>query len=266
MNRDTKSVILGLGEWKGRSDWPLPWVLTVDKHKVFGITLTANYRELLKINWEDQMGKLTRTMAAWAPRVLDNIRARAEALRVFALSKVWYKAQIIPLPKDVERRISEQIAAFLWRGQITRNVLGKATVALPVKRGGLNLPTVGLRCEVLRVRHLVRMMLSSRTKKHLNFWLGKSLDCEVLEEEWYVMRRGVGRGAKPVVITSPYFERWAALFKRARNKGVLDMDELDAVTTKQMYEKWIDLEREPEIVLEEVGKPWGTIWTRVAMG
>ena len=144
--------------------------------------------------------------------------------------------------------------------------MGKVTVVLTVKREKLNLPPVGLRCEVLRVRQLVRMMVSPRTRKHLNFWLGKSLDCNLLDEEWFVLRKGVSRGAKPVVITSPYFQKWAALFRKARTKGVVDIDELDTVTTRGMYAEWLSLQDEPEIVREEADKPWGTVWTRVASG
>ena len=172
LNRSSKSVILGLGGWRDREIWPLPWVKTVRSHKVFGIVLTASYQELLHLNWDEQVRKLGKTIAAWAPRVLDNIRARAEALRVFAVSQVWYRAQVLPIPKTSERKISEQVAAFLWRGQITRHVLSKSTVALPVKRGGLNIPEVGKRCEVLRVNKLVRMVTSIGTAKHLEFWMG----------------------------------------------------------------------------------------------
>ena len=72
---------------------------------MFGIVLTASYQELLHLNWDEQVRKLGKTIAAWAPRVLDNIRARAEALRVFAVSQVWYRAQVLPIPKTSERKI-----------------------------------------------------------------------------------------------------------------------------------------------------------------
>ena len=266
LNRSKKSVILGLGGWKDRKDWPLSWVKTVDKHKVFGIVLTARYQEMLKVNWEEQLQGLNKTIVSWASRVLDNVRARAEALRVFALSRIWYKAQILPLPRDVERRMEEQVSAFLWRGQITRHVLGKATVALPTKRGGLNLPLVGLRCEVLRVRQLVRMILSLRTRRHVTFWLGGKLGWEGLKEEWFVMRKGVRRGAKPVVITSPYYQKWAAMFLKAKAKGIIDVDDLENVTTRQMYAEWMNLQSEAMVVLEEPDKPWSTIWARLLSG
>ena len=109
---------MGLGAWKERKVWPIPWVKTVENQKVFGIILAADYKQILKLNWEDQLSKLTKTLASWAPRILENVRARAEALRVFALSQIWYRAQVLPLPKDYERRMSDLVLGFLWRGMI----------------------------------------------------------------------------------------------------------------------------------------------------
>jgi hypothetical protein len=38
LNRNRKTVILGLGAWAGRRDWPLPWLQAVDQAKVFWVT------------------------------------------------------------------------------------------------------------------------------------------------------------------------------------------------------------------------------------
>jgi hypothetical protein len=36
LNRIRMSLILGLGSWEGRQDWPLPWLLTASSLKVLG--------------------------------------------------------------------------------------------------------------------------------------------------------------------------------------------------------------------------------------
>ncbi len=36
LNRSTKSKLMGLGLWRGRTNWPLPWVESVQCFKVFG--------------------------------------------------------------------------------------------------------------------------------------------------------------------------------------------------------------------------------------
>ena len=117
------------------------------------------------------------------------------------------------------------------------------------------------------VRQMVRMMTSTRTRQHLQFWLGGKLGDGVMEEEsWFVMRPWAKVGTRPVVMNVPHFQKWAAKFKKARAKGVLDVNMLADVTTKQMYVDWLNMEPEPEVVLADPSKLWGDIWRRVSSG
>ena len=43
LNRSSKSVVLGLGEWCRRTEWPLKWLKTVTEMKVFGFIMTSSY-------------------------------------------------------------------------------------------------------------------------------------------------------------------------------------------------------------------------------
>ena len=104
------------------------------------------------------------------------------------------------------------------------------------------------------------------TRLQLKFWLGDRLGCDKLDGQWYVMRPGARFGAKPVIMTVPYFEKWAAKYKKAMSKEIIKEDELEAVTNKGMYSEWLKLEPEPGVVLVEVDKPWSTIWDRVSSG
>ena len=57
--------------------------------------------------------------------------------------------------------------------------------------------------------------------------------------------------------TMPYFEKWTAKYKKAKSKEIIKEDELEAVTNKGMYSKWLKLEPDPRAVLVEVEKPSG---------
>ena len=59
LNRSSKSVVLGLGNWKQREYWPLPWLKTVRETKVFGFILTWKYSEIIDKNWASQLKKFT---------------------------------------------------------------------------------------------------------------------------------------------------------------------------------------------------------------
>ena len=49
---------MGLGLLRGRTNWPLPWVESVQCLKVFGIYLTSDWAEIIDMNWRSQLSKV----------------------------------------------------------------------------------------------------------------------------------------------------------------------------------------------------------------
>jgi hypothetical protein len=52
LNRNRKTVVLGLGSWAGRRDWPLPWLQAVDQAKVLGMVVTPVFATSVSASWE----------------------------------------------------------------------------------------------------------------------------------------------------------------------------------------------------------------------
>ena len=55
LNRDRKSKVLGLGAWKDRAVWPLPWLFSVPHIKIFGFIIHPCLKTLIDIGfslWE----------------------------------------------------------------------------------------------------------------------------------------------------------------------------------------------------------------------
>ena len=96
LNRDKKSKVLGLGTWKIRTIWPLPWLASVQQIRVLGFIFHSSYKSIIDLNWDDQYKKFTKTLFSWSARALDSIFEKAEVLSTFALSKIWYRAQVLP--------------------------------------------------------------------------------------------------------------------------------------------------------------------------
>ena len=55
LNRDSKTKIMGIGDWKGADRWVLPWIKTVPSLKIFGIIFHPTYQEILEDNWGKTM-------------------------------------------------------------------------------------------------------------------------------------------------------------------------------------------------------------------
>ena len=65
LNRNHKSVVLGLGSWAGRMEWPLPWIQGVVEVKLYGITVTADPQQTIKQTWERIVKGVEKTVNLW---------------------------------------------------------------------------------------------------------------------------------------------------------------------------------------------------------
>ena len=53
--------------------------------------------------------------SSWSPRVLETLSQRVEVLRVFALSRVYYLASILPINVTMVRKFEKEMAKFQGR-------------------------------------------------------------------------------------------------------------------------------------------------------
>ena len=94
-----------LGSWAGRQDSPFPWLKVVNEVKVFRLLLTPKYSATLRRTWEEVMQGFRKTIYSWKDRGLDNMFQKAEVVRTFTQSKLWYICQVLPLPNTYTKKI-----------------------------------------------------------------------------------------------------------------------------------------------------------------
>jgi Reverse transcriptase (RNA-dependent DNA polymerase) len=99
LNRNRKSVIVGLGSWEGRADWPLHWLQVAPQVKVYGFVFSASVEETIRLSWDRVVTGLEATLRLWSARHLPTLAARRLALETYGLSRLWYFAQLLPLPR-----------------------------------------------------------------------------------------------------------------------------------------------------------------------
>ena len=54
---------------------------------------------------------------SWSSRSLDTLFQRVEVAKTFAMSKLFYVAQVIPLPEKFRKRIESKLSSFIFRGR-----------------------------------------------------------------------------------------------------------------------------------------------------
>jgi hypothetical protein len=50
LNRNRKTIIIGLGSWVGRQQWPLDWLHAADNVKVLGFVITPVFTQTVQIS------------------------------------------------------------------------------------------------------------------------------------------------------------------------------------------------------------------------
>ena len=160
VSRNRKCKVIGFGAWHGKEDWPLAWIEPVKSHKVFGIIIANNYRDILKLNWAHRYQKFSNTIYSWNSRFLDTVFQRVEVLRLFALSRVYYVAAILPIEKSMVKKFECLMGNFIWKhsGKLLRVSL--ADIKNTKLSGGLDLPCIEKMANALLLSQCLRTIKS----------------------------------------------------------------------------------------------------------
>ena len=129
--------------------WPIPWLQPVSSLRVLGVIMAPTYRETIRVNWEKVEEKLRNCIMSWRNRILPQ-------LETYALSKVWYLASILPLPRSSITRIQALMGSFLWKGHLERVSLEQ--LKWSKDKGGINLVCVERKARALFQRQTLRLV------------------------------------------------------------------------------------------------------------
>ena len=177
LSRTKKCKIIGFGLWKDKNTWPLDYIKTEEEVKVFGIFIRNSYTSMLKRNWEFRYAKFNSCIQSWSSRYLSSLSSRVEILKVFALSRVYYLAAILPITRTYVRKFESVMGTFIWNrsGWLLR-VSIEEIKNLPDK-GGLSLVCIESMCSSLLLSQFLRLLKSSdgKTIAHIDYWIGDTL-------------------------------------------------------------------------------------------
>jgi hypothetical protein len=136
--------------------------------------LWGNLFALFSIHLQPHVGYclsgVQRAIHAWRETHIIPAGTR-DVLEVYVLSKLWYLAQILPLPQAVAAKAIMPAGSFLWLDHLER--LAWQELHGRRERGGLGLSCISTRRAVLLAKHLCHEMAAGGTPAgHLAFWFG----------------------------------------------------------------------------------------------
>ena len=255
LSRAQKSKVIGFGSWKDKNVWPLDYLKTVKEIKVFGIFFVDSYRSMIKKNWEFRLEKFDNVIKSWSPRILENLSQRVEVIRIFALSRVYYVASILPIRITVIKKFEKIIGKFLWNssGKVLRVSLGEMKNTLEF--GGLGMSCVKSQCNSLFLSQLLRLLRSGDRKSigHVGYWIGELLGDLVV---------GLDGGDHAQDIPE-YYACLAHLVVEAKSVELISDGNWRILTCRMIYMEYAKEFPVPKVETE-AGVTYREVWRRLA--
>ena len=247
LSRDKKTKVMGLGKWRGREEWPheVHWIKTVTSMELLGFTVCPRFTDTLDLTWGKVFRGVQKSLFSWESRLLFTLQDRVTVVQTFALSKLWYTAQVLPLPSLMAKKIEAAVSSFIFRGRHER--LKLAEIQNSHTEGGLGLTCVATKAESLLLRQSLRILsrIDQNCYRHLGHWIGKFL------AESFPDLRNKG----PVCSTvAPQFLLHTAMLE-ALQEGLVRLEftpsKLNEATTKKIYSgRAADVLPPPKVELE----------------
>ena len=138
LHRDPSSgkvKFLALSRWKGslqQEDLPHQYVRLSDHLDFVGVELRASFSQTRKVNGEILQARVKNTIGPWKAGRFIPITQRPYSANCYALSKVWFKCQVVNLRVQDIQAINSQVKSWMYQ-----DLLLKPT-ELVLYRGGLD--------------------------------------------------------------------------------------------------------------------------------
>lgn len=150
---ESKTKILWLGDHPPTvHDCRYPFSTEI---KILGMICTRSIIQTLDANWSLLVNKI-RTLFVLLSTKNVNLLQKVTIVNVFALAKLWYLSQILPMPRQYCAQILKYTGWFLWKGHLFRVPISQLT--LPPTRGGLGLVSVSLKARSLLFKTLIHTL------------------------------------------------------------------------------------------------------------
>lgn len=240
---ERKSKFLNL---RGLDHLRIPYATAVDEHKALGTVLTASSLKMTAVNWREVSRKINGALIDNYQRSLNQFD-RIRLINSCVLSKAYYMAQILPIPKVIAASIMSKITNFIWKGEIFR--VSVKTATLHPKNGGMGL--VNIRCKatalyVKRTHDIIQKEPTSITAQLFDAVKPSSLEPPLnVQTISYRLK----------YIRDYYLERSYLSEKLLKSK---------ILTAKAILGEWIEHEGKNPVEEKFRGIHWDTVWKNVS--
>ena len=188
----------------------------------------------MKKTWEKVIIGFEKVLISWSARTLNTLCQRVEVAKIFGMSKLYYVAQVLPLPDKYRKRIEKNLSNFIFKGRHERVKLSE--IENSPDQGGLGLPNIGVKSDCLLLKQMCRILSLPNEKSFhlLGYWLGGFLR----ETNWGVnfpQLSDLGPVSRTLSRNFPIHQYMFDTFIEAIGRGEIKENNVKSITTKEIY-------------------------------
>ena len=240
----TKTNIFGVGNWKNRDQWPLPWLQSEkDYLYTLGIYHNNEYNSSVEKNWNVIINKMKQHSNILLNRRLS-LYQRVAYANSCMLSKMWYTAHIYPLTESYAKEINKIIFQYIWGGRY--EPIRRSTVYRSKKEGGLGIVNSMCKSKSIMINTFLKSYTHEDYKNSLMYYYCYIRLNNILPSDYSI------HNASPV--TTPYYETVINAIQK-----ILHLPLFPFIPNVKIYQNM--LAKEPSLV--ETQYPtlnWKKIW------
>ena len=165
LNRNKKTKIFGVGQWKDRRQWPLSWLKTEEGFLyTLGIYHGNDYEATIEKNCSLLFNKIkSHTQVLFNRRL--SLFQRAAYVNSCILSKVWYLSHIYPISEPYSKEINRTVFNYVWCGKY--EPIRRTTLFKPKCKGGLGLVNCALKSKTLLANSFLKSYCNDENQNSL---------------------------------------------------------------------------------------------------
>ena len=137
-----------LGCWRDETHAPYNFKWPKEPMCALGIYFSHNTKHANKLNFEEKINNLEKTLNGWKPRKLT-LLGSINIVKTLGLSKRIYNASVLPIPKDFGKEINRISFNFIWEGKPAK--VKRSTIIREKKHGGLKMLDLEIMDKALKV-------------------------------------------------------------------------------------------------------------------
>ena len=148
--------------------YPITWC-TDEFVRILGVHFNNDYQHTKYFNMQACIRQMEECAKTQSQRNLS-LKGKTVVINTLILSKLWFMANVFPIPKDLIPEINKIIFGYLWKGSAAEPI-ARETLFLPRDRGGLGILVPLIQGQALRIKYLLQ--LAKQDNNNIWTYLGR---------------------------------------------------------------------------------------------